>query len=75
MKYKKNLQRMVFWKKKSVSDNRKNTLTITKDGIIALNQINASTDRQIVQLFSHLTNEEVLNVKNYMNKIQRYLEK
>lgn len=55
--------------------NRKNTLTITKDGITALNQIHDSIDRQIVQLFSHLTNEEVLNVKNYMNKIQEYLEK
>lgn len=50
-------------------------ITITKDGIIALNQINASTDRQIVQLFSYLTNEKVLNVKDYMNKIQEYLEK
>lgn len=62
-------------KKRSLNDSRKNSLSITDDGIKVLEHVNDSTDAQILKLFNGLTKDEVLEIRDDMYKIQQYLDK
>ncbi len=62
-------------KTRSLNDSRKNSLSITDDGIKVLEHVNDSTDAQILKLFNGLTKDEVLEIRDDMYKIQQYLDK
>ncbi|KRL96842.1 MarR family winged helix-turn-helix transcriptional regulator [Liquorilactobacillus satsumensis] len=62
-------------KQKSLNDHRKIFLYLTEHGKQVLDAINQAADKQIIKMFNNLTDDEVNNIKNYMEKIQKKLAK